>query len=273
VLVTLVLVVPAVALGALAAWGAARLGRRGVTVATLLRVDLAVLVGGIVVLGVVLVLVDHDTFPVSVDRDVAHWARANATAVTDDVLELLTDLGSRPALVVLGLLAFVVDLVRRPRPSIATAAFLAVVIAFEPLLTGAVKGSIDRVRPPAGVAADLGAAFPSGHAAGAAAVFAAAALVIGLTSSPRARVMLAGVAVGVAVAVATTRVLLGVHWLTDALAGLALGWAWCALAALAFGRWLGVGVGVGTDAPRARATPDRHDDGRASTARGERDRS
>ena len=47
--------------------------------------------------------------------------------------------------------------------------------------------------------------------------------------------MLSGAAVAIAVAVATSRVLLGVHWLTDVLAGLALGWAWFALCAIAFG--------------------------------------
>ena len=35
--------------------------------------------------------------------------------------------------------------------------------------------------------------------------------------------------------VAGTRVLLGVHWLTDVLAGLAVGWAWFALWSIAFG--------------------------------------
>ena len=45
----------------------------------------------------------------------------------------------------------------------------------------------------------------------------------------------AGVAVGIAVAVAVSRVLLNVHWLTDVLAGLALGWAWFAVCAIAFG--------------------------------------
>jgi undecaprenyl-diphosphatase len=35
--------------------------------------------------------------------------------------------------------------------------------------------------------------------------------------------------------VAGSRVLLDVHWLTDVLGGLALGWAWFAACAIAFG--------------------------------------
>ena len=41
--------------------------------------------------------------------------------------------------------------------------------------------------------------------------------------------------VGLAVLVAATRVTLGVHWLTDVIAGLCLGWTWFAATSIAFG--------------------------------------
>src|SRR5207302_9691156 len=80
-----------------------------------------------------------------------------------------------------------------------------------------------------------GASFPSGHAATAAATFASLALLVGLRRSHRVKAALTGIAAGVAIGVATTRVLLGVHWFTDVLAGLALGWAWFAICSIAFG--------------------------------------
>jgi membrane-associated phospholipid phosphatase len=42
-------------------------------------------------------------------------------------------------------------------------------------------------------------------------------------------------AIGIAVAVAASRVLLDLHWLSDVVGGLALGWAWFALCAVVFG--------------------------------------
>jgi membrane-associated phospholipid phosphatase len=73
------------------------------------------------------------------------------------------------------------------------------------------------------------------------------ALLIGRQCRRPARVALTGLAVGLAVAVAASRVLLDVHWLTDVIAGLALGWAWFSVCAVAFGgRLLRFGAGAET---------------------------
>jgi undecaprenyl-diphosphatase len=80
-----------------------------------------------------------------------------------------------------------------------------------------------------------GYSFPSGHTAAAAAGWSAVALILGRNRPRRVRAVLAGGAALVAVAVATSRALLGVHWVSDVLGGLALGWCWFLLVAVVFG--------------------------------------
>ena len=119
-----------------------------------------------------------------------------------------------------------------------------------------VKQLADRVRPAFNpVAATLGPSFPSGHSATAAAFYATAALLIGRRRPRPQRAALIGLAAGIAVGVAASRVLLDVHWLTDVIAGLALGWAWFAVCSIAFGgRILRFGAGAEL-AARAAASP------------------
>ena len=114
---------------------------------------------------------------------------------------------------------------------------LVAVIVGETLAVHAIKDLAGRARPafdPA--AATLGPSYPSGHAAAAAAFYATAALVLARGRSPIAHAALAGCAAGVAVGVGASRVLLDLHWLTDVVGGLALGWAWFSIATLVFMR-------------------------------------
>jgi membrane-associated phospholipid phosphatase len=95
------------------------------------------------------------------------------------------------------------------------------------------------------IAETLGPSFPSGHSSWSAAFLAATALILSRNRTPPVRAALAGAAAGLAVSVAATRVLLTMHWLSDVVAGLALGWAWFAVCAMAFGgRVLRFGAGV-----------------------------
>ena len=158
------------------------------------------------------------------------------------VLNAITQLGS--IYVVLGL-CFVLRAVELDRTdSRSLVPFIVAVVGGEELLSTVIKDIVDRTRPafnPA--AATLGPSFPSGHSTTAAAFYAAAALLIGRRRSRATRAVVTGAGVGIAVAVAASRVLLDVHWFTDVIGGFALGWAWFALCAIAFGgRLLRFGV-------------------------------
>ena len=74
------------------------------------------------------------------------------------------------------------------------------------------------------------------------------------------RALLAGTAGGIAVAVASSRVLLDFHWVSDVVAGLMLGWAWFALCAIAFG---GRRLHFAEPAEQALSDPPRQHAGRA----------
>ncbi|HVT65599.1 MAG TPA: phosphatase PAP2 family protein [Mycobacteriales bacterium] len=88
------------------------------------------------------------------------------------------------------------------------------------------KEGVARARPNLAepIAHASGYSFPSGHALGAAATYLSVALVVSGVR-PRAGRVAVPLAVVVALVVATTRVLLGVHFPSDVVAGLVLGWA------------------------------------------------
>jgi undecaprenyl-diphosphatase len=212
-------------------------GRLDPGVATGLALTLALGVIGLggIVLGVLAYLVRSSDRLADVDESVAEWGFAHASDLSNDLLHVVTTLGETWFVIVAGIVLVVAERLRG-WPVRWVALYLAVVIAGQNALTRTIKELADRVRPDLNpIAETLGPSFPSGHSATAAAFYAAAALVLGRGRPRPARALLAGGAVAIGVAVAGSRVLLDVHWLSDVIAGVALGWAWFAACSIAFG--------------------------------------
>ena len=194
---------------------------------------LTVAVAVIVVLGILVYQVRSGSGIVAIDHTIEHWADAHATPTSHDVLSLITDLGATLVVVVVGLVVAVVE--QRRLESRNLFLYLALVIGGQWVIAQLVKLGVGRTRPVLGIAAGLDGSFPSGHSASSSATYAAVAVVVGMARSRRVQVALTGAAVAIARAVASSRVLLGLHWFSDVLGGLALGWAWFAIVTLAFG--------------------------------------
>lgn len=230
------LIVVAIAAGAAAAvtW---RLAESESRRARAVMLGLAVAIGGGLLVALLAWLTQGDTGLVGIDDSVASWGGRHGSTAATDVLETLSDLGQPLVIAVLAIVLGVVETIRTR--SVWVIPFLFVVVAGNGLLTTTAKDLADRARPTLNpIAETLGPSFPSGHSSWSAAFFAAAAVLLCRGRSRQAQAAIAGVAAGLAVMVAGTRVLLDVHWLSDVIAGLVLGSAWFCLCAVAFGRRL-----------------------------------
>lgn len=222
------------------------------------RRDRDMLVAGSVFLGMLgLVVVGWGPLVV-LDEAVADWfnrgVRGSQFAVS--TLHVLTDLGgAQVAWVVIPLIVVWLAIRRAPR----AAAIAAVTGLGAAVLDPGIKALVDRARPvvDATVATAPGASFPSGHALGAAVTY-GPLLWVFLPSVPsrhRRKVVVA--AVSVVAVVGVTRTALGVHHLSDVLAGWALGVLWLGVTNILFDR--GVDRQVGMAAPRSATRPAPHD--------------
>ena len=110
------------------------------------------------------------------------------------------------------------------------------------------------------------ASFPSGHSTAAAATYRASRW-SSASEARRGELSILSAAVAVGVAVGATSVFLGVHWFSDALAGVVIGWAWFGLCAVAFGGRL-IRFGAPAEVagtPSAHAPPSRYRGTRSSS--------
>ncbi len=189
--------------------------------------------------GLLLFLVE-DKWPPLLDVDADARDSLHAVAVDHTgfvtVLRALSTIGS--AVVYVPLFALVaVLLLRRRRRRLAI--FVVVTMAGSTVLNALAKLAVHRARPvlPDPVAHANGLSFPSGHAQSAI-VAASILLLVGLATLPRSwRPLALAAAAAWVLAIGFARVALGVHFVSDVLAGYVLGAAWVAAMTAAFRAW------------------------------------
>jgi undecaprenyl-diphosphatase len=154
--------------------------------------------------------------------------RAAHPAVAPAMLQF-SSLGGTPVLTLFTLLATgYLCILRRP----ARAAALATAMVSGVLVQDALKAAFGRARPDPAFAALVqeGLSFPSGHATMSAVFYLSVGVLVAQCQDRRqVRVFVVAMAVFIACLVGLSRVMLGLHWASDVLAGWALGAGWAAL--------------------------------------------
>lgn len=120
-----------------------------------------------------------------------------------------------------------------------SAVFLAVTPLGGGIVTTMVKLAVDRPRPVVDhpITTAFGKSFPSGHAMSSTVTYGALVVVVLPVLHPRARRWTIAAVTALVAAVGASRLLLGVHFVTDVVAGFVLGAAWLAGAVAAFRTW------------------------------------
>ncbi len=154
--------------------------------------------------------------------------RAAHPAVTRAMLDA-SSLGGTPVLTLFTLLAagYLLSVGRPARAAAVVAAMVSGVLALDGL-----KAVFERTRPDPAFAALVqdGLSFPSGHASMSAVFYLTLGVLLAQRHGRRAeRLYLLAVAALLAALIGASRMVLGVHWASDVLAGWAFGAGWAAL--------------------------------------------
>jgi undecaprenyl-diphosphatase len=192
--------------------------------------SLIAFVGVGIAVGVVAQAIERETVIVRWDERVARWASEQSGELGTDLLRFMTHLGDT---VVVGAIALIGTGLLLWRGHRRLALFLATVVVGQWAISNLIKELVARARPELDpLSAFSGFSFPSGHATAAAATYLALAIVVSALRPQWSRAVLVAGAVFIAVAVAASRALLGVHWFSDVIGGVLLGWSWCLVCAV-----------------------------------------
>ena len=185
----------------------------------LLTVASVVAVAAMVGVGLLVRMIHTNSGLARFDGAFARWGAQHAVASSTAGLKLVSMLGGYEALVAMSLI--VVGLEYRRGLGRSVVVLLVLVVGGQFAVVNIVKALVARTRPDISrLTGFAGSSFPSGHAAAAAASYAAFSLLLSRKRSPRIKAVFAATTAAIAAAVAASRVLLGVHWFTRRRSGL-----------------------------------------------------
>ena len=168
------------------------------------------------------------------DAEVHQWARTAYTSGSTYFFTALTIIGTP---VGLGIIVAVIVALLLMRKRWRWAAYLLFTTGVGGLLNLQLKAYFARSRPDLAEALRLasGYSFPSGHAMGATITFGALSyLAFRILPRWRWRAMAVAFSVSMIVAIASSRIYLGVHWISDIAAGIAAGVIWTVTTTVAY---------------------------------------
>ena len=181
---------------------------------------LAVAAVGIYVVALYMSLLSGDLGPTTGDRTAADIATGLQTPWITAIMRTVTVFGSVAVVAAATFIAAIVFIWRKFVIEAVTLVAGFVVIWGGVLI---IKAAYDRPRPVDALIDVSGDGFPSGHAALACAYIAIAIMAVRAGLGPWSGTAVVTIAVSLAVAIGTTRIYLGVHYLSDVTTGLAFG--------------------------------------------------
>jgi undecaprenyl-diphosphatase len=169
---------------------------------------------------------------VKVDSGVLELIQNFRTPLADSFFVAATEIGDSFVVIAVAGALLIWLLVRR---AWRTAIYWLIAVSLSSFINTLIKATVYRSRPIEGLYvgwSDL--SFPSGHATVNTTMYMFLAFLVARELAPSRRFLVVAVSASLIVLVAFSRVYLGAHWFSDAIAGVAFGAAWCMLVILAY---------------------------------------